>query len=394
MKIQLPVFPITNKRFSELVLAWANIAKYQESGSIYYYSKADFLRRFNQLINDKKTYRKYFGKKSITLIDAENLMLEDREDWDKYLHTKNPFDIYFICGLDSILMEKNNAILCYLQKKPKALQASFLFFFSLDFQNSEFIELFKDKTAFTQNVIFHSLHSKSDTLQFIKHLENKWQINIDKNAKQTITGKCSGHFLLVKQAVRHLRDYPTDDLKKVLNSQQMLWKCRIVWSKFLSTEQEVIIKILKGSPVFTLDEKHSLMFLKKVQFIKKDGLGYKLTIPILEDYIRRTQLYISLTLGKDQHILANSVAVDNNFSKQERELLKLFLDNENIELSREQVASVLWKTNWQDKYSDWAIDQIISRLRKKLCLLGVDRKCIRTIRKKGYLYQSLTDYEN
>jgi DNA-binding response OmpR family regulator len=51
---------------------------------------------------------------------------------------------------------------------------------------------------------------------------------------------------------------------------------------------------------------------------------------------------------------------------QEINLLNLFLEKENRPTTRDEVAETIWGKKWQEKYSDWAIDKAISRLRENL----------------------------
>ena len=38
----------------------------------------------------------------------------------------------------------------------------------------------------------------------------------------------------------------------------------------------------------------------------------------------------------------------------------------NTPLSRDEIAEIIWGKSWQSKYSDWALDKAISRLRRKI----------------------------
>ncbi len=51
---------------------------------------------------------------------------------------------------------------------------------------------------------------------------------------------------------------------------------------------------------------------------------------------------------------------------QEINLLKLFLEKDEEPVSRDEIAQILWGKAWNSKYSDWAIDKAISRLRKNI----------------------------
>ena len=49
----------------------------------------------------------------------------------------------------------------------------------------------------------------------------------------------------------------------------------------------------------------------------------------------------------------------------------------------DEIGEALWGKDSYDKYSDWAIDQLISKLRKKLETLGF-KNVLKTVRGKGY----------
>jgi len=46
----------------------------------------------------------------------------------------------------------------------------------------------------------------------------------------------------------------------------------------------------------------------------------------------------------------------------------------------------LWPNDTEDKYSDWAIDQVMAKIRKKLGDVGENR-LIRTIKGKGMMLE-------
>lgn len=62
----------------------------------------------------------------------------------------------------------------------------------------------------------------------------------------------------------------------------------------------------------------------------------------------------------------NGISLLANPTAQEINLLTAFQNKVNQPLSREEIAEILWGKNWQNKYSDWAIDKAISRLRKQI----------------------------
>ena len=53
-------------------------------------------------------------------------------------------------------------------------------------------------------------------------------------------------------------------------------------------------------------------------------------------------------------------------------------------LTKENVALKIWGKKDNIDYSDWAVDQFISRLRKKLAKAGIDPEVLKTVKGRGY----------
>ena len=76
-----------------------------------------------------------------------------------------------------------------------------------------------------------------------------------------------------------------------------------------------------------------------------------------------------------------SVNLSGDPTAQEINLIRHFKKYINKPLSRDDIAKVIWGNAWNEKYSDWAIDKAISRLRKKI--LSENYKII-TVKNLGY----------
>lgn len=98
-----------------------------------------------------------------------------------------------------------------------------------------------------------------------------------------------------------------------------------------------------------------------------DKLISKSAIDLIEKNVKNTTKFKSIKL------LSNPTA-------QEINILNCLLEN-NTPVSRDDIAKILWGKSWNTKYSDWAIDKAISRLRKKI----VDSEIkILTVKNFGY----------
>jgi len=68
-------------------------------------------------------------------------------------------------------------------------------------------------------------------------------------------------------------------------------------------------------------------------------------------------------------------------TSQQKVIFDYFSSRSGQILSRDEIAQVLWGKLWQEKYSDWAIDQTISKLKKKL---AGSKYSLLTLRNRGY----------
>jgi hypothetical protein len=89
---------------------------------------------------------------------------------------------------------------------------------------------------------------------------------------------------------------------------------------------------------------------------------------------------------KDGYLILNNKVIENEFTKNESLIFKLFLVKEAL-VSRDDVANVVAPEGMGDGVTDELIDQAVSRLRKKLEKLKINYS-IKTVRGRGYLGES------
>jgi len=82
-----------------------------------------------------------------------------------------------------------------------------------------------------------------------------------------------------------------------------------------------------------------------------------------------------------------SILLSADPTAQEINILEYFYKLENKPISRDDLAKILWGKSWQEKYSDWAMDKAISRLRKKM--KGSEFKII-TVKNLGYKFLKMS----
>ncbi len=80
-------------------------------------------------------------------------------------------------------------------------------------------------------------------------------------------------------------------------------------------------------------------------------------------------------------------SMSNCLNETELSIYKTFKSNENKLVSRDQIARIIWGKNYEEKYSDWAIDQTVSRFRKKIAKYYISKDTIKTIKGRGYKWK-------
>jgi hypothetical protein len=85
----------------------------------------------------------------------------------------------------------------------------------------------------------------------------------------------------------------------------------------------------------------------------------------------------------------NGVNAIDVLTKIESEIVIQLFQASSVGLSKEDIAEIMWKEDENINYSDSAISQQIYRLRTKLENMGLDRDIIKTVPKKGYVWNEV-----
>jgi len=365
--------------FPKFVEDCLRVLRSGEVGVILFNSKMDRPLRINQLIQDyQNEYPLIKVDLTPDLTGSLNYVLPSIE---QQIGVKLKKDVGIcVTNCELFIFEENYTVIQdIVQLQQKSPHYRFLLFFEIDITHPDIASRFSLNEVFN-NVIYYPLYDYADSLKFIDYSLNEWQFQLTNSIKEKIIDQCGGQFWLIRQMVRAFRDDPKITFEQVLDSEPIRFRLEQIYLFLLDSEKKVLQKIMRGEPVEENTEKHSLTYLKRMGFIK----GNKITIPLLEKYIREDLPRPSIEL-QEKHISINNVNIEENFSKKERRALKLLLENKNNIVTREKIAQALWPVNMQELYTDWALDRFIARIRIKLKKLGVSKELIKTLRNKGYM---------
>lgn len=247
-----------------------------------------------------------------------------------------------------------------------------------------------------KNVVYVPLVSNEDALWLIEYFGEQLKRKFSKEEKALLGDVCGGHPLLIKACTR---------LIALMNGQKLEDKelvkflifhfdprsaCQEIFDS-LDPSEQYILKTVVGSSKTDLPAESNT--LQKLGLVIKDKGGIwrpfgKLLASVIEkgrqgaiaSHEENKQVVFDEQTGA---IFVGGRNVEEQFARQEYEILKFFLKNPSRLRSREEVGEAMWGKESYDKYSDWAIDKVMSKIRKKLKEAGAE-ELVATVRGRGY----------
>jgi hypothetical protein len=166
-------------------------------------------------------------------------------------------------------------------------------------------------------------------------------------------------------------------MRQILDTEDIDEYWRSLTTCFSEQDIRTLRKFILGLEL-SPQEARVIEQLRKVGVISN---GY-FKLGFLKKYILASNLSNSSSTGpKNKQEVFTAIELDL-FNKTERSILKALFKG-NGTLTKEEVADILWPNNAAEKYSDWAIDKKMSRLRKKIKGLAIPFS-IETVYGSGY----------
>lgn len=400
-----PFPPVVTKQYLIEREKWLNEIKRGENTAILFFPKTDRYRRIHQTLEDKVFLKKFLGSKSRYLFqtfDFNISLVEDKFDLEETIAkelnlshisgTRNSFDewvnyfqrnnfrlVLILPDAEKYLTPENKHILTILfaMSLDYGPTISVLSFYEVDIMHSTYASMVYTLKDLHESIFYYPLYSETDTLDFLSYLEQKWDMHLTPKQKQEIRAACGGHFWLVKEAVRE----QLNTGKWNINNEGMTFRINWIFSSLLSSEQTVLQSLLRKKKPTASDEQHSLNYLKQMNCIGSDET---FTIGLMESFLRKRTWTETNLILKNNHVLLNQVPIEAMFSRKEHRIVKVLLSRKGEIVSRDEIAKSIWPINTEIYYSDWAIDQLIARIRKRFMDLSLPTSLIQVVRGRGY----------
>lgn len=243
------------------------------------------------------------------------------------------------------------------------------------------------KELLSQNIVYFPVFSQTNAWLGMDYFGQKYGYRTDEKTKETVFKFSGGHPSLIKACQRILSASFPSSPAKCLEFLSEQWEIKVIlediWNSLEPEEQTLLKKVVLGNlpKNFPIPDR----FLQLGMVKKTEQKSPEVFSPLLVKFIKELPLEkneVSLNPQTGEILVGNQPPAEK-ISLQEYHLLINFLQKTRQVVSRDEIADILWNKS-EEKYSDWAIDQIISQLRKKIVLLGASPNKLQTIRGRGY----------
>lgn len=216
----------------------------------------------------------------------------------------------------------------------------------------------------------------SDMNSISNYFERKVAQKINPSVKNKIFELSSGHVQFAQLALIAWSEWDKEQkldtrnlLNRLLQDERIILQCEEIWERLLPVEREFIKKIVAGGELGSYEEK-GVSFLFETGLVVKNNGELAVFSPLIAGFVKNR--FIN---GKKE--------VNKEFSKKEYLLFSFLFENQQKICSRDEIIGVVWPDYAEIGVSDWTIDRLISRLRKKIELRN-EPCSIKTIRGRGF----------
>lgn len=297
--------------------------------------------------------------------------------------------VIVVVDTDRIVLEKPE-LLPVIEQASFNLGLHFVFLLEQSVTGDKLYNNLRTYSCFFQNSSIFPLLDEENSGKFLECIATSFNVTIPKEIAEEIIDHCAGQMWLMKSAVRHGANGGQWSSWK--NNPLFMQKVELWLNSFNRQEKSILENLVEvehgqagENSTETFPDFHFLL-ARRIVRTNKQGVN-AVAVPVLTEVIAK-KIARKSNLGVNElgNILQNNVLIDNLFSRRERRLLRLFIQQPNIVHTREACAKAVWAETVETDYTDWALDQVIKRLRKKLVGLGLSAQSIELVRGRGYRY--------
>lgn len=196
---------------------------------------------------------------------------------------------------------------------------------------------------------------------------DQFKAELNKSQLEKIATESGNHYGMFKRLYRDT----------VLGSSQSELYVDSLLTDFSTNEINTFKKILLKKKLSIAEDEVAKAY-QKVNFINDKQ---EITIPFIAKRLLGFRIKDKVSLDPNSKKLTG---LDLDLlTPTEKKIVEYLMINIGEEVTKSEIAEVVWEEDLAEKYSDWALDQRMSRLKRKLSDLGFDID-IETVYGKGY----------
>lgn len=233
--------------------------------------------------------------------------------------------------------------------------------FLLQSQDAEIIDNIVRQTA--TPVLPRSIE---DSYIVIQNYEERWRKKIVQAQRDKIVKLSGGNPGLIKALFLQAVENPNWNTPDMLD-ERLFYRLKEIAADL---PKEYIRVMLSGTK--RKGDELIRHILVRYGYLVKKG-GYTVFSPLFLEYMNK---FVDKMPHSPLETYTQINQMDLQLTKSQRKVLAYLREHPGEIVSRDTLAQVLWGENWADKYSDWAIDQLLSVLRERLTKLRFTGKIV------------------
>ena len=262
-------------------------------------------------------------------------------------------------------------------RQANSMMVDFQFSFPFEVEKAELKSYLGNLTQFAfQNLWYLPLYENNDVDVIIKNQVDQGFVDVTDSQVEQIKNLSGGYPRLVRFFLRNPDEISGDSW----SDPEVNHFFDEIWDGLSDESKKNLFDLVSNDDVDEVSE-----YLIKTKLLHESDGKYSFFSEMFLEYVKELANSLPISVKeKDGKVMVDGKNLETLLSVQEFDVFKLLLEKRGEVVSRDSVAEALWGDNWQDKYSDWAIDQMVSRIRKKI---GdrTSKALIKTIRGKGFI---------
>jgi len=252
-------------------------------------------------------------------------------------------------------------------------------------------------------VMWLKLPTRNAFNEELEYWSQQYNYKFPKELQDFIWKQTAGHPGLVKHMIAYFFENSSLDYELSVITEHFILNTNLeqIIAALDKNETTALRQIAQSGKHSNANHSDAITALLNYDLIERTQAGYRVKIGLLEDFLIRennkfatVQSHLKLPqinqkLTFDLKLQQGNVYIDGekteaDFTEREYHVIEYLESQRGKICTRDAIAKVIWKNEVNEKYSEWGLDQTMSRIRKKLGDNGYKPRYIKTLRGRGF----------